>query len=149
MIIDQGKTKISLFIVCERHRIFFSLLVQNLDQSQYRNSSNLTFIWIPMYYGNTGCQVFMREVRNCKDFCLKINIPKGDYWILKIGVWGTVKKYLDLIFKANFLCQKNHWNLFNFFFSLKVINLGAHFLLLTFLNHFTYWNDAQFLTPSH
>ena len=30
-------------------------------------------------YGNTGCRVFKRGVQNWKDFCLKINIPKGNY----------------------------------------------------------------------
>ena len=30
-------------------------------------------------YGNTGCQVFKGRVQNQKDFCLKINIPKGSY----------------------------------------------------------------------
>ena len=31
------------------------------------------------HYGNTGCQVFKKGVQNWKDFCLKINIPKGNY----------------------------------------------------------------------
>ena len=31
------------------------------------------------YYGNKGCQVFKRGVQNLKDFCLKTNIPKGNY----------------------------------------------------------------------
>ena len=30
-------------------------------------------------YGNKGCQVFEWGVQNWKDFCLKINIPKGNY----------------------------------------------------------------------
>ena len=29
------------------------------------------------YCGNTGCRVFKRGIKNLKDFCLKINIPKG------------------------------------------------------------------------
>ena len=31
------------------------------------------------HYGNTGCRVFKRGIQNWKDFCLKINIPKGNY----------------------------------------------------------------------
>ena len=30
-------------------------------------------------YGNTGCRVFEWGVQNWKYFCLKINIPKGNY----------------------------------------------------------------------
>ena len=30
-------------------------------------------------YGSTGCRVFMWGVQNWKDFCLKINIPEGNY----------------------------------------------------------------------
>ena len=29
-------------------------------------------------YGNTDCQVFKRGIQNWKDFCLNINIPKGN-----------------------------------------------------------------------
>ena len=29
-----------------------------------------------LHYGSTGCQVFKRSIQN---FCLKINIPKGNY----------------------------------------------------------------------
>ena len=47
-------------------------------------------------YGNTGCRVFLWGVQNQKDFCLKINIPKGNYWILQIGVLASWQK-LDSI----------------------------------------------------
>ena len=30
-------------------------------------------------YGNTGCGVFKRGIQNWKDFCIRINIPKGNY----------------------------------------------------------------------
>jgi hypothetical protein len=30
-------------------------------------------------YGNTGCRFFKSGVQNQKDFCLKINIHKGNY----------------------------------------------------------------------
>ena len=32
-------------------------------------------------HGSTGCWVFKWGVQNWKDFCVKINIPKGNYWI--------------------------------------------------------------------
>ena len=43
-------------------------------------------------YGNMGCQVFNRGVKNWKDFCLKINIPKGNYLTLRIGVMGRCQE---------------------------------------------------------
>ena len=39
-----------------------------------------------MYYGITGCGVFKRGIRNKKGFCLRINITKGIFWILRIGL---------------------------------------------------------------
>ena len=44
------------------------------------------------HYDNTGCRGFKRGVQNWKDCCLKINIPKGNYWILRIGVMGRCQK---------------------------------------------------------
>ena len=44
------------------------------------------------HYGNTGCQVFKRGLQIGKDFCLKINKPKGNYWILRIVVMGRCHK---------------------------------------------------------
>ena len=79
------------------------------------------------------CPVFKWEVQNWKEFCLKINISKENYWILRIGVAGRCqKKGLNLTFKVNFVCQKS---LESFpFFSLKNTNLGVHILLLTFFD---------------
>ena len=61
----------------------------------------VTLCWVPFYfdpgktgiylrYGNTGYGVSSPGIQNYKYFCLKINIPKGNYWILRIGVMGTV-----------------------------------------------------------
>jgi hypothetical protein len=47
-------------------------------------------------YGNTDCRVFKQGVQNWKDFCLEINIPQGNYWILRIGVTGRFQK-LDIV----------------------------------------------------
>ena len=43
-------------------------------------------------YGSTGCGVYKRGVQNLKDFCLKINIPEGRPWILRIGVMGRSQR---------------------------------------------------------
>ena len=34
---------------------------------------------LPAHYGNMSCRVFKRGVQNLKDFCLRINILKGNY----------------------------------------------------------------------
>ena len=50
------------------------------------------YIWTDYKY-HTGYGVSSPGIHNYKDFCRKINIPKGNYWILRIGVkWGGVKK---------------------------------------------------------
>jgi hypothetical protein len=48
--------------------------------------------YIRLTYGNMGCRVFKRGIQHWKDLCLKINIPQGNYWILRIGVYGEVSK---------------------------------------------------------
>ena len=47
-------------------------------------------------YGSTGCEVFKWGVQNVNGFCLKIDILKGNYWILRIGLVGRCQK-LDII----------------------------------------------------
>ena len=92
-------------------------------------------------YGSMGCRVFKRGVQNWKDFCLKINIPKGNYRILRNGVMGRCQKVTRFDIHSQFSMSKII-GIFLIFFSLKNINLGAHFLLLiffdkiNFLNHF-------------
>ena len=76
-------------------------------------------------YGNTGCRVFKWGVQNWKDFCLKINIPKENYWILIMGRYQKVPKF-------DFQSQKSSES-FSFFFSLKNINLRARFCYWYFL----------------
>ena len=58
-------------------------------------------------YGNTGCRVFEQGVQNWKDFCLKINIPKENYWILRIGVIRRCQKVTKFNFQSHFLRQKS------------------------------------------
>ena len=67
-------------------------------------------------YGNTVCRVFKWGVQNWKDFCLKINIPKGNYLIfrsqfsmsifLKLGPYFFVVAILDNIkFQINWFSK--------------------------------------------
>ena len=68
--------------------------ISYLETSDRRKKNLSCFIWYiqSLYYkltacnGNSGCRVFKPGLQNWKDFCLRINIPKGNYWILKIGV---------------------------------------------------------------
>ena len=51
------------------------------------------------YYGNTGYGVSSPGIQNLKDFCLKINIPKGNYWISRFAhcsgsAWPFDQAYL-------------------------------------------------------
>ena len=58
------------------------------------------------HYGSTGCQVFKLGVQNQKDFCLRINIPKGNYCILRIGVIGRCQKVPKLDLQSQFSLSK-------------------------------------------
>ena len=86
-------------------------------------------------YGNMGCRVFKRGVQNWKDFCLKINVPKGNYWILRIGVIGRCQKVPKFDFQSQFSIPKI---IGIFLISLKNINFGAHLLLLTFFDNINF-----------
>ena len=96
-------------------------------------------------YGNTVCLVFKQGVQNWENFCLTINIPKGNNWILRVGLVGRCQKiwlsksifYVKYHPNQSWRCQKiwfsksifyfkNHSNL-SHFFSLKNPILGAHF----------------------
>ena len=83
------------------------------------------------HYGSTGCRVFKRGVPNLKDFRLKINILKGDYRILRIGVVGRCKKVRKFDFQLSQFSMSKIKS-FSMFFSLKNTDLGAHYLLLNF-----------------
>ena len=50
-------------------------------------------------YGNTGCGVFKRGVQNQKGFCIGINILKGNYCILRIGLMGASEVFKNQSFK--------------------------------------------------
>ena len=78
--------------------------------------------WTTLSYGNTGYRFSSPGMQNWKDFCLKINIHKGNCWILRIGIVGGVKKCKNSYFKVNFLSKKSSQS-FSFFFIWRI-----HFL---------------------
>ena len=87
------------------------------------NSSLPCLLWVRGYWqvtdlkydtrftpANTDCRDFKWGVQNQKDFCLRINIPKGNYWILKIGLTGAFQKSEFLIvnyFPVKWICTSN------------------------------------------
>ena len=42
------------------------------------------------HYGISGYGVSRPGIQNKKGFCIKINLPKGNYWILRIGLMGSL-----------------------------------------------------------
>ena len=58
-------------------------------------------------YGNTGYGVSSPGIQNQKDFCLKSNISKGNYWILRIGIMGRCQKVPKFDFQSQFSMSKN------------------------------------------
>jgi hypothetical protein len=53
-------------------------------------------------YGNTGCGVFKWGVQNYKGFCIRINILKGNYCVLRIGLLGASKVSKIRVLKIKF-----------------------------------------------
>ena len=51
-------------------------------------------------YGSTSCGVFQAGGTKLEMFLLKINVPKGNYWILIIGVMGRCQKLGNLEYKV-------------------------------------------------
>ena len=88
------------------------------------------------HYDNTGCRGFKRGVQNWKDCCLKINIPKGNYWILRIGLMGSLSSLLKseflkfiISFLYYFWCQNwDQWHIYFFYFWFKNKLVWAVFL---------------------
>ena len=69
-------------------------------------------------------------VKNSKDFCLRINMLKGNYWILRIGLMGRCQKHQNLTkiwLSKTIFYVKNYPNLSQFIFSFKIFNPGALF----------------------
>ena len=81
--------------------------------------------------GSTGFRDFKWRAQNWKDFCLKINTPKGNDWILRIGVMGSCQKVPWFDFQNQFSVSKiigipQYFFIEEYQFSSKI----AYFLLL-------------------
>ena len=63
---------------------------------------------MPVHYGNTGCRVFKRGVQNLKDFCLRINVLKGNYSISKIGLVGASEVFKIRVLEINYFHPPTH-----------------------------------------
>ena len=69
--------------------LFSTLFLKCLLRKNEMHQNKSNFSWFQNFiivrrrghvqYGNTGCGVFKRGVQNQKDFCLRINILKGNY----------------------------------------------------------------------
>ena len=93
---------------------------------EWRNSNIVASLHVVHNMAIRVMEFLNGGVQNWKDFCLKTNIPTGNYWILRIDVKGRCPKV------SKFDFQKSYKS-FSFFFALKNINLGAHFLLMTLI----------------
>ena len=52
--------------------------------------THLTHTCVTYWIWQYGSWSFQTGVQNLQDFCLRINIPKGNFWILKIGLMGSL-----------------------------------------------------------
>ena len=132
-----------LFTCLKIYQKFLTALAKflRIEKRKFNKSFCLSWsLWkkLTQRYGNMSCWVFKWGVHIWKFFWLKINIPKGNYWILRIGVMGRCLEVQEFTMSKII-------GIFLNFFSLKNFNLAAHFLLLTFfdnmyqfLNHFIF-----------
>ena len=70
---------------------------------------------------NWNMAVFKRGMQNSKDFCLRINILKGNYWILRIGLMGRCQKVPKFDFQSQFSMSKIIRIFLNFFFHWRIL----------------------------
>ena len=80
-----------------------------------------------------GLWSFQTGDTKLESFTLRINIPKGNYWIMSLGLTASCQKVTKFYFQSKSSMLKIIW-IFLIFFSLKNTNLGTHFLLLKFLD---------------
>ena len=83
-----------------KHSIFSLLVHMWLAPSQWESSlysthsllllKNTPEKFTTLHYGNRGCGIFKGGIQNWKGFCIRINIPKGNFWILRIGLAGSL-----------------------------------------------------------
>ena len=74
--------------------------------------------------------VFLKEKEN---HLIRINIPKGNYWILRTSVVGRCQRVPKFYFQSQFSVSKII-QISLIFFPLKNTILGAHFLIASIFN---------------
>ena len=70
------------------------------------------------HYGITGYEVSRPGIQNMKGFCIRINLPKENYWILRFGLMGSLSRVrksellkLIISFFHYFWCQNwDYWH---------------------------------------
>ena len=82
-----------------------------------------------IHYGNTGCGVFVFQKKLEGFLPKRINIIKGNYRILRIGLKGRCQKVPKFDFQ-NQISMSKMIRIFLIFFSLKNIHSGAPFFVM-------------------
>ena len=118
----MNRLRVGLHCHWEKKSPSFELHLQT-----WEDCTNLVYVvWrtICSEYGNTGYGVSSLGI-----FCLKIYIPKRNYWILRIGVVGRCQQCQNFTFNVNFFF---HWIISIY----EHIFCNCHFLISSILNHF-------------
>ena len=122
--------------ICVLLALFSTIFCQShLTQQDWNLASTINFRELAEYYqnGNTSYRVFKRRIQSWKYFCLRINIPKGNCWILKIGLMGKCEKVPKSDFQSRFSTSK----LIRIFLNCFSLN-NTNYLLLTFLDNINF-----------
>ena len=76
------------------HTFELSLSWTKMEHYKVKNSNVQMWLidqsCIKLGYGNRVCGIFKGGIQNYKGFCIRINIPKGNFWILRIGLAGSL-----------------------------------------------------------
>ena len=105
--------------------------------SWHKRCKSIDRIDIAYQYGNTGCGVFNWGIQNQKDFWPENQHTQRKLLNFENWVNGEVSKVPKFDFQSQF-CMSKIIRIFLNFFLLKNINLGAHFLLLTFFDNINF-----------
>ena len=108
-----------------------SILLIGLNLHSKLFSCGITNMWVASQYGLWS---FQMGGSNLERFLHKNQHTQRKLLNFKNWVDGEVKKSAKIWLSKSIFYVKNYLNLSQFFFSLKNINLGAHFLLLKFFD---------------
>ena len=113
------------------------LLVAYVQLANCLMNSRQTFVQLTDGYGIPSCGVFKGGIQNKQGFWLKINCIQMKLPNFEIWSNGELSKSTIIWLSKSIFYVKNHPNLSGFF-SLKNMNLGAYFLLLTFFDNLNF-----------